>query len=87
VLLALQTLKEIYGEKSREIKFEIRLTSELVKKQLSAESQIKEPGLVPMFIEIHNMQVANFPNILFTQVSLEKNKEASQLVQDALDGK
>ena len=87
VMLALQTLKAIYGKKSKEMQFEIRLDSELVQKQLSAIFQIKEPGLVPMFIEIHNMRVASFPHIKFVHVPRAKNKEADRLVNEALDGK
>jgi ribonuclease HI len=87
VMLALQTLKQIYGKKTKEMLFELRLDSELVKKQLNAEYQIKEPGLVPMFIEIHNMRVSGFPNLIFTHVRREKNKEADRLVNEALDGK
>jgi ribonuclease HI len=87
VMLALQTLKQIYSNKTKEMQFEIRLDSELVQKQLSGEYQINEPGLVPMFIEIHNMRVSTFPNIFFTHVPREKNKEADRLVNEALDGK
>lgn len=87
VMLALQTLEHMYGEKCKEIQFEIRLDSELVKKQLSYESQIKEPGLVPMFIEIHNMRVATFFNTTFTQIAKEQNKEAGKLVAEILDKK
>ncbi len=87
VMLALQTLKQIYGESTTTTQFEIRLTSELVKKQLSGEYQIKEPGLVPMFIEIHNLQVTNFPNIFFTNIPREKNIVADRLANEAMDGK
>jgi ribonuclease HI len=86
-MLALQTLKQIYGKKTKEMQFEIRLDSELVKKQLNAEYQIKEPGLVPMFIEIHNLRVSSFPSLIFTHVRRELNKEADRLVNEALDGK
>jgi len=85
VMLALQTLKMMFGSKSKEMQFEIRLDSELVKKQLNNEYQIKEPGLVPMFIEIHNLRVASFPNLILTHVPREKNKEADRLVNEALD--
>ena len=87
VMLALQTLKQIYGKKTKEMAFEIRLDSELVKKQLNNEYQIKEPGLVPMFIEIHNLRVSGFPNLTLTHVRRELNKEADRLVNEALDGK
>lgn len=85
VMVALQTLKAMYGKKSKEMAFEIRMDSELVKKQLNGEYQIKEPGLVPMFIEIHNLRVANFPNLTLTHVPREKNKEADRLVNECLD--
>lgn len=86
VLTALQTLKQMYGKKTKEVHFEIRMDSELVKKQLNHEYQIKEPGLVPSFVEIHNMRVAGFPQLTLTHVPREKNKEADRLVNEALDG-
>jgi ribonuclease HI len=85
VLVALQTLKAMYGKKSRDMAFEIRLDSELVKKQLNSEYQIKEPGLVPYFIEIHNLRVSSFPHISFTHIPREKNKEADRLANEAMD--
>ena len=85
VLLALQTLEVIYSNTTKTKQFEIRLDSELVKQQLNAESQIKAPGLVPMFIEIHNMRVASFPNLIFTLVPHEENQEAARLVSEVLD--
>lgn len=87
VMLALQTLKQIYGKATMTTQFEIRLDSELVKKQLSGEYQINEPGLVPMFIEIHNMRVSTFPNIFFTHLPRSLNKEADRLASEAMDGK
>lgn len=85
VMVALQTLKAMYGKNTKDMDFEIRLDSELVKKQLNGEYQIKEPGLVPYFIEIHNMRVSSFPNLTLTHVPREKNKEADRLVNEALD--
>jgi len=86
VMLAFQTLKQIYEEQTKTLQFEIRLASELVKKQLNNESQINEPGLVPMFIEIHNLQVADFPNVIFVNIP-KKNKGANRLVGEVLDGR
>lgn len=86
VMVALQTLKQKFGKATKTTEFEIRLDSELVQKQLSGVYQIKEPGLVPMFIEIHNLRVANFPHITFTHVPRAQNKEADRLVNEALDG-
>ncbi len=87
VMVGLQTLKAKYGSRTKTMHFEIRLDSELVKKQLNSEYQIKEPGLVPMFIEIHNLRVSSFPNLTLTHVPRAQNKEADRLVNEALDGK
>jgi ribonuclease HI len=87
VMLALQTLKQTYGPKTEAMQFEIRLTSEFVKKQLNGEAQIKEPGLVPMYIEIHNLRVVSFPQLMFTQITQELNQVADRLVNEALDAK
>ncbi len=85
VMRGLQTAKDLFGKQTKEIHFELKLDSELVKKQLNGEYQIKEPGLVPHFIEIHNMRVSSFPNLTFTHVRREFNKEADRLVNEALD--
>lgn len=85
VIRALQTVKELFGKKTKEMQFELKLDSELVKKQLNGEYQIKDVGLVGHFIEIHNLRVANFPHLKLTHVRREFNKEADRLVNEALD--
>lgn len=86
VATALETLKQMYGKQTKEMEVEIRMDSELVKKQLNSEYQLKEPGLVPLFIEIHNLRVSSFPNLKLTHIPREKNKDADRLVNEALDG-
>lgn len=85
VMRGLQAAKELFGKQCKEMEFELKLDSELVKKQLNAEYQIKDPGLVPHFIEIHNLRVANFPHLTLTHVPRAQNKEADRLVNEALD--
>ena len=87
VAVALEALRKQYGKATKQMRFELKLDSELVKKQLCGEYQIKEPGLVPLFIEIHNLRVANFPHLTFTHVPRAQNKEADRLVNQALDNK
>ena len=86
VMRALQLAKEQFGETTSEIQFELRLDNELVKRQLNGESEIKDPGLVPYFIEIHNMRISSFPNLVFIEVSKKDNKEAVLLVHETLEG-
>ncbi len=85
VLLALRTLKKKYGAKTKSMAFEIRLDSELIERQLSYRYQIKEPGLVPQFMEIHNFRVKDFPNLTFTHIPRAKNREADRLANVAMD--
>lgn len=87
VVRGLQIARDVFGKSTKSTHVEVKLDSELVKKQLNSEYQIKEPGLVPFFIEIHNMRVASFPHITFTHISREFNKEADRLVNQALDSK
>ena len=85
VILALKTLKKEFGKETKNLDVEVRLDSELAQKQLSYQYQIKEPGLVPQFIEIHNLRVKDFPHITFVHVPREKNKEADRLANEAMD--
>ncbi len=87
VMVGLETLKQVLGKDTKTTEVEIRLDSELVKKQLNHEYQIKEPGLVPLFIAIHNLRVSSFPKLILTHVPRAQNKEADRLVNEALDGK
>lgn len=85
VILCLRTIKKHLGKKTLETEVEVRMDSELVARQLLHEYQIKEPSLVPQFIEIHNMRVKDFPHIHFVHVEREKNKEADRLANEAMN--
>jgi ribonuclease HI len=85
VATALNVLKKTYGKLTKDIQFTFRLDSELVQKQLSGEYQIKDAGLVPLFIEIHNLRVSAFPHLTFSHVPRAQNKDADRLVNEALD--
>lgn len=85
VMTCLQLLQQHLKDASTTTDIEIKLDSELVQKQLSHEYQINEPGLIPMFIEIHNLRVAHFPKLRFTHISHDENKAAVALVSEVLD--
>ncbi len=87
VAVALESLKKEFGKKTKAMNFDFKLDSELVKKQLTGEYQIKDPGLVPVYMQIHNLLVSNFPHITFTHVPRAQNKNADRLVNQALDKK
>lgn len=86
VILSLQTLKKLIKKESRKkLSIEVKLDSELVARQMSGIYQIKEETLFPQFIKIHNLRVTDFPNIVFTHIPREKNKEADRLANEAMD--
>ena len=85
VMLGLQTLTEEFGEATKTMQFELRLDNELVKQQLNSEIPMTEPGLVPMFIEVHNLRVTHFPQLILKHILQSENTEAIRLVNEALD--
>lgn len=87
VVSALQKVKALLGkEKIRNIALEVNMDSELVKKQLSGEYKIEEEKLFPFFVKIWNLRM-DFGETTFKHVRREQNKEADQLVNEALDKK
>ena len=87
VMVCLQTLQNLYEDKTKTMSFDIKLDSELVAQHLNAKTPIYDPGLVPMFIEIHNMRVTSFPKLTVTLISNAENREVEKLLSEALDGK
>ncbi|MBY0310236.1 ribonuclease HI family protein [Patescibacteria group bacterium] len=87
VIVALDILRQLYGEATATMEFELRLDSELVKKQITGEYRVKEPSLMALFLAVHNERVDNFPHLTLTHVRRALNKEADRLVNEALDGK
>lgn len=84
VVRALQVAEEKFGAKTREKEFEIKLSNELVKKQLNNEEPIKNVSLIGHFIEIHNLGVASFPNVKLTHISPAQNQSVEKLISGIL---
>ncbi len=82
VVLGFETAKAL-GLKERNIEF--RLDSQLVQQQLTGSYKIKEPSLFEQFIKIHNFQVKDFTNVVFTHIPREENSEADRLANEAMD--
>ena len=85
VVIALQELKKLFGKKTHGMRFELRLDSELIARQLLHRYQVKESGLIPHFMRVHNLRVSDFPNLTITHVRREQNKEADRLANEAMD--
>jgi len=79
VIAALEKAKDL---EAQELVF--YLDSELVVKQLNGQYKVKNEGLVPLFVKIHNLKL-NFKKISFSHVRREYNKEADALANKAMD--
>lgn len=85
VIFALKKAKQLFGkEKTKTMRVEIRMDSELVARQLVGEYKIEEERLFPLFIAVHNLQM-DFGKVEFKIIPREKNKEADRLLNEALD--
>lgn len=62
---------------------EVRLDSELVKKQATGEYKCKDENMRALLDEVRNLTF--FKNITFVHVRREQNKLADKLVNEALD--
>lgn len=87
VIFALKKIKALFGkEKTKKTEINIKMDSELVKKQLSGEYKIEEERLFPYFIKIWNLKM-EFRKVEFQHIPREQNKEADKLVNETLDEK
>ena len=79
VLRCLQLAIELDIEKTTELTYEVRTSSDLVQQQLSHTQTITEPGLIPFFIEIHNLRIAHFPRLTYTVIDSSEHKKPLHL--------
>jgi ribonuclease HI len=84
-IAALKKLKAMIGRKAASrASVEIRMDSELLVRQLNALYKIREPQLMPLFIELWNLK-QDFASVTFRHIPREENREADRLVNEALD--
>jgi len=83
-IFALSKLKQILGKRlAKSTEVQIRSDSELLVKQISGEYKVLEPKIKELFLELWNLKV-DFKSVQFKLIPREKNKEADQLVNEAL---
>jgi len=85
VIIALKKFKNLFGKSLVEnTDIEIRSDSELLVKQMNGEYKILDEKIQKLFIEVWNLKL-DFKSVKFKSVLREKNREADQLVNEALD--
>ena len=86
VIFALQKFKAVFGKKlAQNTEIEVKSDSELLVKQLNGKYKILDPQIQPLFITIWNLKL-DFKKVKFTIIPRQNNKEADDLVNQALDG-
>ncbi len=85
VVSGLKKVKALFGkEKTKKMHIEVRMDSELVKKQLTGVYRIEQEHLFGAFIAIWNLKL-DFASVTFVHIPREKNREADRMVNEALD--
>ena len=85
VIFGLQKFKVFFGKKlAQNSEVELKSDSELLINQLNGEYKVLEPGIQKLFIAVWNLKT-DFKKIKFALIPREKNKEADDLVNEALD--
>ena len=87
VVFALQKVKQLFGkQKAKEAEMTIFSDSELLVKHLNHQYKIKERELQVLFLEVWNLML-DFKQVNFQHILREKNKEADEMVNQALDAR
>ncbi|KND51476.1 MAG: ribonuclease HI [Parcubacteria bacterium C7867-007] len=71
----------------QQMSLRIRMDSKLVIEQLKGAYKVKHPNLIPRYMEVKNVLARNFGEVHFEHVPREKNKDADELANRAMDRK
>ena len=63
----------------------IRMDSKLVIEQMKGAYKVKHPNLVPRYMEAKNVIARHFGKVSYEHVPREKNKDADELANRAMD--
>jgi len=85
VIFALRKFKALFGKKlAQNTEIKIKSDSELLIKQLNGQYKILDPKIQPLFLKVWNLKL-EFKKVTFLFISRERNKEADNLVNQALN--
>ncbi len=84
-IFALQKVKLLLGKKKAKLtSLELRSDSQLLVEQMNGHYKILNKRIQSLFLKLWNAKM-DFGGVIFRLVSREENKEADQLVNQALD--
>jgi ribonuclease HI len=79
LIAALEKASEIGAET-----IEVMMDSELIVKQINRQYKVKNAGLAPLFLKVHNL-TQQFKSAKFRHIPRERNKVADALANEAMD--
>jgi ribonuclease HI len=85
VIVALDVLKKLFKDKTKEMEFEFRMDSQLVQRQLIGQYKVKDQNLQTQFSKAFKIIKESFPNISFNHIMREENNLADGLANEAMD--
>lgn len=86
IILSLQKAREVLGDTAQKTTLEVRMDSQLAVRQLSGQYRVKSVTIKPLYEQVVTLR-HSFKKVSFVHVPREKNTEADQAANDALDGK
>lgn len=87
VVRGLQMIQDYLKEKSKHTEVLVHISNKDVQKQLDNKEAVLNPGLVSLFMTIHNLTVENFATVSVSHVTADKNKVSDTVLNDLLDDK
>ena len=87
VVFALKKVKQLFGkQKAKDAEIDVFSDSELLVKHINHQYKIKEGELQSLFLEVWNLML-DFKQVNFQHTLRGGNKEADEMVNQALDEK
>lgn len=86
-IFALKKIKALWGKDvSKRSSVKVFADSELLVRQLAGKYKIEHPNIQKLFLQLWNLKI-DFVEVAFSAMLREENREADELVNEALDAK
>jgi ribonuclease HI len=86
VIRGLKALVTEFGEaRTKGSDVTVRMDSKLVVEQMRGAYKVKHPNLIPRYLELRNVITRHFGKVSFEHVPREKNTDADELANHAMD--
>ena len=86
VIRGLKALAGIFSDgRIKSAKVIVRMDSKLVVEQMKGAYKVKHPNLIPRHLEAKNVIAREFGTVLFEHIPRDKNAEADELANRAMD--